>query len=119
MLAGAGGGLYADHLHSLPGLSAAQMAVQEQMRKALEEDQYSANGSIVDTDSDDDDNQYMYKGQSIRLDRAFLLQAAKKCAWLLTDVDPSKQTTSDKDAEMNSQDDVEEEGATWARAALI
>jgi len=73
---------YADHLHALPGLSAAQMAVQEQMRKALEEDQYSANGSIVDTDTDDDEHQYMYKGQSIRLDRAYLLQAAKKCGWL-------------------------------------
>ena len=35
--------------------SAAQAAVNEMMRKALEEDQYSALGSIVDTDSDDDD----------------------------------------------------------------
>jgi hypothetical protein len=35
--------------------SAAQTAVNEMMRKALEEDQYSALGSIVDTDSDDDD----------------------------------------------------------------
>ena len=76
---------YAD-LHALPGLSAAQMAVQEQMRKALEEDQYSANGSIIDTDSDDDENQYMYKGQSIRLDRAHLLQAAKKCGWFFGDM---------------------------------
>ena len=36
--------------------SAAQAAVNEMMRKALEEDQYSALGSIVDTDSDDDDD---------------------------------------------------------------
>ena len=35
--------------------SAAQAAVNEMMRKALEEDQYSALGSIVDTDSEDDD----------------------------------------------------------------
>lgn len=58
------------------------MAVQEQMRKALEEDQYSANGSIIDDDTDDDDHQYMYKGHSIRLDRSYLLQAAKKHNWL-------------------------------------
>jgi len=63
-------------------LSPAQIAVNEQMRKALEEDQYSANGSIVDTDTDDDDHQYVYKGQSVRLDRNYLLQAAKKHVWL-------------------------------------
>eukprot|EP00533_Pseudo-nitzschia_delicatissima_P016586 CAMPEP_0197271836 /NCGR_PEP_ID=MMETSP1432-20130617/9034_1 /TAXON_ID=44447 /ORGANISM="Pseudo-nitzschia delicatissima, Strain UNC1205" /LENGTH=590 /DNA_ID=CAMNT_0042737297 /DNA_START=89 /DNA_END=1861 /DNA_ORIENTATION=- len=80
-----GGHPFADHLNALPGLSAAQMAVQEQMRKALEEDQYSANGSILDTDSDDDEHQYMYKGQSIRLDRAHLLQAAKKCGCFFGD----------------------------------
>lgn len=73
---------YADQLLAPAGMSAAQLAVQEQMRRALEEDQYSANGSIVDTDTDDDENQYMYKGQSIRLDRAYLLQAAKKYSWL-------------------------------------
>ena len=32
------------------GLSAAQLAVNEQMRRTLEEDKYSANGSIVDTE---------------------------------------------------------------------
>ena len=64
------------------GLTAAQMAVNEQMRRALEEDQYSANGSIVDTDSDDDDLQYTYKGQSVRLDRSYLVQAARKHLWL-------------------------------------
>jgi len=80
---GASGSLsFADHLHAPPGLTAAQMAVQEQMRKALEEDQYSANGSIVDTDTDDDDHQHMYKGHSIRLDRSYLLQTAKKNNWL-------------------------------------
>lgn len=64
------------------GLTASQMAVNEQMRRALEEDQYSANGSIVDTDSDDDELEYMYKGQSVRLDRAYLVQAARKHLWL-------------------------------------
>jgi hypothetical protein len=65
-----------------PGLTAAQKAVNEQMRKALEEDQYSANGSIVDTDTDDDDHQYVYKGQAVRLDRSYLSQAARKHNWL-------------------------------------
>lgn len=64
------------------GISAAQMKVNEQMRKALEEDQYSANGSIVDTDSEDEEAQFMYKGQSVRLDRATLIQAARKHLWL-------------------------------------
>jgi hypothetical protein len=63
-------------------LTPAQLAVNEQMRRALEEDQYSANGSIVDTDSDDDEHQYIYKGQSIRLDRSYLVQAARKHLWL-------------------------------------
>ena len=37
------------------GYSAAQTAVNDMMRRALEEDQYSALGSVVDTDSSDDD----------------------------------------------------------------
>ncbi len=106
-----GGHPYADHLHALPGLSAAQMAVQEQMRKALEEDQYSANGSIVDTDSDDDEHQYMYKGQSIRLDRAHLLQAAKKCGWFFGDSGGAGLILSGKSKDGESFDeDNEEEG---------
>lgn len=64
------------------GLTPAQLAVNEQMRRALEEDQYSANGSIVDTDSDADDHQHVYKGQSVRLDRNYLLQAARKHLWI-------------------------------------
>jgi len=109
---------YADHLHALPGLSAAQMAVQEQMRKALEEDQYSANGSVVDTDSDDDEHQYMYKGQSIRLDRAYLLQASKKIGWLhdgsgngMLVIAPGKVPDLSKDGGVNYQQEVgDEEG---------
>jgi hypothetical protein len=64
------------------GLTPAQLAVNEQMRRALEEDQYSANGSIVLTDSDNDDHQHMYKGKSLRLDRNFLMQAARKHLWM-------------------------------------
>lgn len=59
------------------------MAVNEQMRRALEEDQYSANGSIVDTDSEDEDHQHIYKGESIRLDRNYLMQATRKHLWMV------------------------------------
>jgi CW-type Zinc Finger len=60
-------------------LTAAQQPVSDQIRKALEEDQYSANGSIVDTDSDEEEH-YLYKGRPVRLDKAALWQAAKKLA---------------------------------------
>ncbi|KAL3911019.1 MAG: hypothetical protein SGARI_001847, partial [Bacillariaceae sp.] len=92
-----------------PGLTPAQIAVNEQMRKALEEDQYSANGSIVDTDTDDDDHQYVYKGQSVRLDRNYLTAAVKKHSWLgsgtvsgkAPNVSPGKDDDSDDDDEEN------------------
>jgi len=112
-----GGRSYADLLRTPAGLSAAQTAVQEQMRKALQEDQYSANGSIVDTDSDDDEHQYMYKGRSVRLDRVYLLQAAKKCAWLhdlsnerLLASPSGKVPTISKNGETNDPDVGDEEG---------
>jgi hypothetical protein len=64
------------------GLTAAQQAAQEQMRRALEEDQYSAVGSIVDTESDDEDDQYAhtysYRGSAVRLDKAAMIQAVRK-----------------------------------------
>jgi hypothetical protein len=47
------------------------------MRRALEEDQYSAAGSIVDTDSDEDDH-FTYRGQAARLDKAALQQTVRK-----------------------------------------
>ena len=47
------------------------------MRRALEEDQYSALGSIVDPDSDDDEP-FLYRGQPVRLDRTALLHAVRK-----------------------------------------
>jgi CW-type Zinc Finger len=62
-------------------LNAAQQAVNEQMLRALEEDQYSAAGSIVDTESDEDD-EYMYRGKPVRLDRSAIQQAIKKMAHL-------------------------------------
>mmetsp|Transcript_7350 Transcript_7350/g.17759 ORF Transcript_7350/g.17759 Transcript_7350/m.17759 type:complete len:194 (+) Transcript_7350:524-1105(+) len=86
------------------------------MRKALEEDQYSANGSIVDTDTDDDELQHMYKGQSIRLDRGYLHQAAKKLGWLdlisgngSTGAASGRASVVSKDGD-NYQDAVDEEG---------
>lgn len=63
-------------------LSAAQVAVNEQMRRALEDDAYSALGSIVDTDTDDDDNDYRARGGIVRLDRAALLGAMRKRLWM-------------------------------------
>jgi len=73
---------YSELFSAPPGLTTAQLEVQEKLRKALEEDQYSANGSIVDTDTDDEDHKNIYKELSVRLDRAHLLQIAKKCNWL-------------------------------------
>ena len=59
------------------GLTEAQQKVQDQMRRALEEDQYSAKGSIVDTESDDEGD-HLYRGVSVRLDKAALQQAVRK-----------------------------------------
>lgn len=65
-------------LETHEGLSPAQQAVQEQMRRALEEDQYSAKGSIVDTESDEDDHTYTFRGITVRLDKAALQQAVRR-----------------------------------------
>jgi hypothetical protein len=95
-----------------PSLTAAQKAVNEQMRKALEEDQYSANGSIVDTDTDDDDHQYVYKGQAVRLDRVYLSQAARKHNWLgggnLSGKTAAGSGTQDGPDEVEEDEDEEE-----------
>ena len=61
-------------------LSAAQLAANEQMRKVLEEDKYSALGSIVETDSEDEDTSY--RGRGGRLDRSNILAAARKRLWM-------------------------------------
>ena len=63
-------------------LSAAQIAVNEQMRKALEEDQYSALGSIVDTDSEEEDVQIRAARGGTRLDRSSIVTAMRKRLWM-------------------------------------
>ena len=62
-------------------LSAAQIAANEQMRKVLEEDCYSALGSIVDTDSEDEDIEFRGRGAA-RLDRSAILSAVRKRLWM-------------------------------------
>jgi len=63
-------------------VSAAQVAVNEQMRRALEEDQYSAVGSVVDTDSEEEENHYRTRSGMVRLDRAMILQSMRKRLWM-------------------------------------
>jgi len=62
-------------------LSAAQIAANEQMRKVLEEDCYSAIGSIVESDSEDESSEYRGRGAA-RLDRAAILSAMRKRLWM-------------------------------------
>ena len=62
-------------------MSAAQIAVNEQMRRVLEEDQYSANGSIVDTDSEGEET-YTYRNETVRMDRSALMAAMRKHLWM-------------------------------------
>jgi hypothetical protein len=66
-------------------MSAAQLAVNEQMRRALEEDKYSAVGSIVDTDSDEDDADYPVYGGTMHIDRTTIMNAMKKRLWMAGD----------------------------------
>jgi hypothetical protein len=90
-------------------LSAAQLAANEQMRKVLEEDKYSAVGSIVDTDSDDEDT--IHRGRGGRsMDRANILAATRKRLWM------ERMNTSGS-AVVSSQDD-ENEGENDDAAAL-
>ena len=62
-------------------LSAAQIAANEQMRKVLEEDCYSAIGSIVESDSEDEETEYRGRGAA-RMDRAAILSAMRKRVWM-------------------------------------
>jgi hypothetical protein len=80
-------------------LSAAQLAANEQMRKVLEEDKYSALGSIVDTDSDDEDT--TYRGRGGRLDRSNILAATRKRLWM-------ERMSASGSAVVSSQDDENE-----------
>ena len=53
------------------------------MRKALEEAQYSAVGSVVDTDTDDDDHEFKTKsGELVRVDRSAIVSAMRKRMWV-------------------------------------
>lgn len=78
-----------------PGYSAQQAAVNDMMRRALEEDQYSALGSVVDTDSSEDEDHAVCTlrvggiglssrpkgpggGSTIRMDRNYIVAAMKK-----------------------------------------
>jgi len=61
----------------------AQTMVHDQMRRALEEDQYSAVGSVVDTDSDEDLPVYHSRsGESLTLDRTTIVAAMRKRLWM-------------------------------------
>ncbi|CAB9502464.1 CW-type zinc finger protein 4 [Seminavis robusta] len=66
---------------SSDSLSEAQKAVNEQMRRVLEEDQYTANGSIVDTDTDNEES-IAYRGETVRMDRSALMGAMRKHLWM-------------------------------------
>ena len=60
-----------------------QTMVNDQMRKALEEDQYSAVGSVVDTDSDEEESNYHSRsGDVVHLDRNTILAAMRKRVWM-------------------------------------
>lgn len=60
-----------------------QTMVHDQMRKALEEDQYSAVGSVVDTDSDEEESNYHSRsGDVVHLDRNTILAAMRKRVWM-------------------------------------
>lgn len=86
---------------------AAQQAVNDQMRRALEEDKYSALGSIVDfSDSDFEDEQFLYFGQAVRLDRSALQHAARKYLG-----QPKVLREKDDDEEERENDEEEEEGS--------
>ena len=89
-------------------LTAAQLAVNEQMRKALEEDQYSALGSIVDTESEDESTQY--RGRGGRLDRSTILSAMRKRLWM-------ERMSGNGSALVSSQDDDESENVEVASRA--
>uniref|UniRef100_A0A7S1YBM6 CW-type domain-containing protein n=1 Tax=Grammatophora oceanica TaxID=210454 RepID=A0A7S1YBM6_9STRA len=71
----------ANHAAAADPFNAQQQMVNEQMRRALEEDQYSALGSIVDTESSDEDEAHQYparRGGTVRLDRASVVLAMRK-----------------------------------------
>jgi hypothetical protein len=90
-------------------LSAAQMAVNEQMRRVLEEDAYSALGSIVDTDTDDDNTNDMKNPSDPcrlrRLDRSAIVAGMRKRLWLerMNGTPGSSVVTDDDNAKRNKK----------------
>jgi hypothetical protein len=73
------------------------------MRRALEEDQYGVTGSIVDTDSDEDEA-YLYHGEPVRLDRTSMLQAVRK-----TQLERAGFSSSSSKGDDEDEEDKEEE----------
>jgi CW-type Zinc Finger len=93
------------------GLTAAQQAVQEQMRRALEEDQYSAVGSIVDTDSEDDGEEAVsYHNTSIRLDKTAMMQAVRKCLQQQASWHNNSQNNAKDDEDNDEENEEMDEG---------
>jgi hypothetical protein len=90
-------------------LSAAQMAVNEQMRRVLEEDAYSALGSIVDTDTDDENSNDVKSPsdpcRSRRLDRNAIVAGMRKRLWLerINGTPGSSVVTDDDDAKRSNK----------------
>lgn len=88
-------------------LSSAQIAANEQMRRVLEEEAYSAVGSIVESDSEDEGSEYRGR-DAARLDRTAMLSAMRKRLWM------ERMGTN---AVMASQDDDEDDDDNASRSS--
>ena len=90
-----------------------QQSVADQVRRAFEEDQYSASGSIVQdaASSDDEQDNFTYRGRSLRLDRAALQQSVRK--YVLQQKYPAVAVTAD----MEEEDEMSPDQAKETTAA--
>jgi hypothetical protein len=95
-------------------LSAAQIAANEQMRKVLEEDCYSAIGSIVESGSEDEDAEYHGRGAA-RLDRSAILSAMRKRVWM--ERMSGSAVLSVQEDEEQEEDDVDDQASRSSRKA--
>lgn len=95
-------------------LSAAQIAANEQMRKVLEEDCYSAIGSIVESGSEDEDAEYHGRGAA-RLDRSAILSAMRKRVWM--ERMSGSAVLSVQEDEEEEEDDVDDQASRSSRKA--
>jgi hypothetical protein len=93
-------------------LSPAQAAANEQMRKVLEEDCYSAIGSIVETDSEDEGAEYFGRGAA-RLDRSTILSAMRKRVWM--ERMSGNAPTSLQEKEEEEEDEVDDQASRSSR----